>query len=208
MADMHERIHRYLSDITPERPPVLRSMEAYAQENSFPIIGPLVGRFLYQMALLTKARRILELGSGYGYSAYWFSLAVKSRGEIVLTDKDRANKRLALDFFRQAGLQSRFDFRVGDAVRIAKRLSGPFDIILNDVDKEQYPRTIDLAAGLLKKGGLFITDNIIWSGRVCDKRPDKRTKAIMEFTQALYQDSRFFTSVLPIRDGISLAVRV
>ncbi len=205
---MFKKTHRYLDQITPERPPILREMEAYAVESDFPIIGPLVGRFLYQLAVAIKARRILELGSGYGYSAYWFSLAVGSKGHITLTDTDSRNKRLAFDFFKRAGLQTQFDFRVGNALNIVRRLTGPFDLILNDIDKTGYPKTIDLAARLLRKGGLFITDNLLWSGKVYDKSPDETTKAIIEFTQQLYRDSRFFTSVLPIRDGLGMAIRL
>ena len=185
----------------------MREMEEYAADNKFPIIGPLVGRYLYQMAQLVKARKILELGSGYGYSAYWFSLAKASKGHILMTDSERQNKRLAFDYFKRAGLQSQFEFKTGNALKIAARLSGPFDIILNDIDKDEYPKTIDLAARLLRKGGLFITDNLLWSGRVCERKPDKTSRAIIRFTEELYRDSRFFTTVLPLRDGLAVAVR-
>ena len=205
---MIQKMHSYLEDLIPERPMVLREMEQYATENNFPIVGPLVGRFLYQVTLMTKARRILELGSGFGYSAFWFSLATKGKGQIILTDKDKKNKTRAFDYFKRAGLQSQFVFKVGDAVNLAKRIDGPLDIILNDIDKIDYPKTLDLAAARLRKGGLFITDNIIWSGKVLEKKQDKATKAIVEFTDNLYRDSRFFTTVMPIRDGISLSVRL
>lgn len=205
---MFQRIHKYLEHLTPERPAVLREMEVYAAEHDFPIVGPLVGRFLYQIVLMTKARRILELGSGFGYSAFWFSLATRGKGHITMTDRDKKNKSLAFDFFKRAGLQSQFVFKVGDALKLADGMDNQFDIILNDIDKHEYPKTINLAAEKLKKGGLFITDNVIWSGRVCEKKPDKTTKAIQEFAQDLYHDGRFFTTVLPIRDGVSVAVRL
>jgi len=205
---MFDKIHRYLHQVTPERHPVMREMEQLAEEKGFPIIGPLVGRFLYQMALATKARRVLELGSGYGYSAFWFSLAMKGKGHITMTDGDKANKRSAIDFFKRAGLQSQFDYRVGDARKIIKKLEGPFDIILNDIDKQGYPATIDLVAPKLRKGGLFITDNVIWSGKVCERKKDETTQAIVEFTKQLYHDSRFFTTIMPVRDGIAVAMRL
>ncbi|MBD3332323.1 methyltransferase domain-containing protein [candidate division GN15 bacterium] len=204
---MFKKIHTYLEKRIPERPPVLRDMERYAKENSFPIVGPLVGRYLFQTAKLTKARNILELGSGYGYSAYWFSLAIKRKGNIILTDTDRENKRLALEYFKEAGLDSQFDFHVGDAVNIARKLEGPFDIIFNDIDKKDYIKTIDLAAKKLKKGGLFITDNVIWSGRVADREQDETTRAIVEFSQELMHDSRFYTTILPLRDGLAVAMK-
>lgn len=202
------KIEKYLDRVTPESPPVLREMEEYARENDFPIVGPQVGRVLYQLTLALKARRILELGSGFGYSAYWFSLAAKSKGKIVMIDGGRSNKRKAFDYFKRAGLQSQFDYRVGDALKVARKLSGPFDVVFNDIDKHEYPQTIDLAASLLKKGGMFITDNLLWSGRVCEKKQEETTRAIVEFTRNLFQDSRFFTTILPIRDGVSLSLRL
>ena len=205
---MYQKVHKYLERIIPERPPVLREMEDYAKELDFPIIGPLVGRYLYQTAHMMKARKILELGSGFGYSAFWFSLAIKGKGHVTMTDTSATNKRTAFNFFKRAGLQTQFDFKVGDALKSVKKIDGPFDIILNDIDKIDYPKTIDLAATRLKKGGLFITDNLIWSGKVCDKKHDKDTESIVKFTDELYRDSRFYTTIMPIRDGISISVRL
>lgn len=205
---MDLKVHNYLEKIIPQRPPVLREMEEYARENNFPIIGPQVGRYLYQMVITTKARKILELGSGFGYSAFWFSLATRGKGHITMTDSDKRNKKTAFDFFKRAGLLSQFDFKVGDAIKTTKKLEGPFDIVLNDLDKVLYPLTINLAADRLRRGGLFITDNLIWSGKVFEKEPDKSTRAIIDFTRSLYADSRFYTTVLPIRDGVSVSVRL
>ncbi len=205
---MYKKVHRYLTTMTPERTPILQEMERYAKKHHFPIIGPLVGRVLFQMAIAIKAKRVLELGSGYGYSALWFAMAMGPKGEIILTDGDKENKVRALDYITRSGLKTSFDFRVGDALRISQKLRGPYDIILNDIDKQDYPRTIDLAATRLRKGGLFITDNLIWSGRVADQKQDKTTRRIVEFTELLYQDKRFFTTVLPIRDGVGIALRI
>lgn len=205
---MFDKIQGYLETVIPERPPVLREMEEFAAENNFPIVGPLVGRLLYQMTIATKARNICELGSGFGYSAYWFSMAIRGRGRILMTDSDKRNKRLAFNYFKKAALQSQFDYRVGDSLGILKKHDGPFDIIFNDIDKDEYPKVIDMVATRLKRNGLFITDNLIWSGRVLDKKPDVTTRAIQEFTRLLYNDSRFFTTILPIRDGVSIAVRL
>lgn len=208
MTSMFDKIHEYLETVTPERPLVLREMEEYAAEHDFPIVGPLVGRLLYQLTIATKARKICELGSGFGYSAHWFSMAIRSRGSILMIDSDKRNKRLAFNYFKKAALQSQFEFRVGDALGILKKNDGPFDIIFNDINKNEYPKVIDVVATRLKKNGLFITDNLIWSGRVLDKKPDATTKAIQEFTRMLYNDSRFFTTILPIRDGVSISVRL
>jgi predicted O-methyltransferase YrrM len=204
---MFEDIHEYLERITPARTSILKEMEEYAKKRDFPIIGPLVGRLLYQLAIITNARRILELGSGYGYSAFWFSMALRGKGRITMTDTSGENKKMAMDFFKRAGLRSQFDFRIGDGLKIIKKLKGPFDIILNDIEKKDYPKTIDLAAPLLKKGGLFITDNLIWGGDVYGRNPDTATKGIIEFTDKIYKDKRFFTTVIPIRDGVAIALK-
>lgn len=204
-ADVDSYLHR----VTPRRPRELAAMERYAKKHGFPIIGPLVGRFLYQMAHLTKARRILELGSGFGYSAFWFALAAGKKGRLTLTDGSQENCRRAFTHFSRGKLEATFDFLVGDALELAADLDGPYDILLNDIDKHDYPKTINVAARLLRPGGLFITDNLIWDGRVFDRRvTEKTTRGVRLFTKKLYADKRFFTTVLPLRDGIAVAVRV
>ncbi len=202
------KVQEYLLKATPNRPAVMQAMERYARKNDFPIIGPIAGRFLYQMALTVGARKILELGSGFGYSAYWFSLAAGPTGHITMTDGDAQNMRRALAYLGRARLKSHFDFKVGEAIALAKSMRGPFDVILNDIDKVAYPHTIELAARLLRRGGLFITDNVIWSGRVMNTRKDKTTSAIVTFTKRLYADKRFCTTIVPIRDGLAVAVRL
>lgn len=211
MADnlvVTKKTSEYLEKVTPESPEVMQEMEAYAREHGFPIVGPQVGRLLYQLAFVSGARRVVELGSGFGYSAYWFALAMGDKGEIVLTDGNPENKKRALDYFERAGLKSRFDFRVGDALTETAGLSAPFDIVFCDIDKEGYPDTIKPAAGWLRRGGLFIIDNLLWDEKVCEPNPDDTTQAILNFTRNLYADDRFFTTIVPIRDGVGVAVRV
>jgi predicted O-methyltransferase YrrM len=202
-------IDTYLHKVTPKRDKVMAAMERFARRHGFPIIGPLVGRFLYQMTVATKARKILELGSGFGYSAYWFAKATGKRGNITMTDSDKNNRDRAMKYFREAKLQARFNFILDDALMAAARLKGPYDIILNDIDKHGYPETIKVAARLLKPGGLFITDNIIWSGRVYDSKVrDRDTRGVRRFTKMLYADRRFFTTIMPVRDGIAVALKL
>jgi predicted O-methyltransferase YrrM len=199
-------VDSYLQKITPKRDKTLTAMEAYAKKNGFPIIGPLVGRILYQLTTIIGAHNVLELGSGYGYSAYWFSLAMGRQGRITMTDTDESNRDRAYEYFKRGKIESKITFILDDALEIASSLRGPYDIILNDIDKHEYPETIDIAARLLRPGGLFITDNIIWSGRVFNTRQkDADTRAIRQFTKLLYEDERFFTTVMPVRDGIAVA---
>ncbi len=202
------KIEKYLIDLLPERDEALVEMEAIASKTGFPIIGPLVGRLLAQVTILSGARRILELGSGFGYSAYWFAKAVASDGKVICTDTDPKNRDRALGFFKQGGLLDRVDFRVGNALQIIEELSGEFDIILNDIDKEQYPEAFRKAVPRVKRGGLLITDNVIRSGRVAESNPDNSTKAIMEFNKLIYNTHELWTTIIPLRDGVSLTLKL
>ena len=205
---LYQGLDEYLLNVTPEREPVLKEMEELAKEKNFPIIGPLVGRFLHQLATLTGARRILELGSGYGYSAFWFARAIGARGHIFCTEGDEENARRARDFFKKGKIKTRIDYRIGDALKLAATVPGKFDIILCDIDKWEYPAVVPFAEKRLKKGGVLVTDNLLWSARVLDENPDKDTNGIIEFTKKLYASKNFFTTILPIRDGISVSVRL
>ena len=201
-------IEDYLLDITPQEDPILAEMERRARERHFPIVGPLVGRLLYQLVRLTGSRKILELGSGFGYSAYWFSRALAGSGEVTLTELSPENLTLAKDFLQRGGITSQIQFHQGDALEILKDLEGPFDIIFNDVDKHQYPEAFQKASSLLAQGGLFISDNVLWHGQVVEQNdPDEDTRGILEHNRLIFESPDFFSSIIPVRDGISLSVK-
>jgi predicted O-methyltransferase YrrM len=201
------RIEKYIKNILPSDDRILREMEKAAAENNFPIIGPMVGPFLRQLAIVSGARRIFEMGSGFGYSAYWFAGGMRKGGRIICTDASEKNRKKALGFLKRGGFESVVDFRVGNALEIISQFKGPFDIILNDIDKEGYPEAFDLAIPRLKRGGLFITDNVLWSGRILGKKPDKTSRAILEFNRKLFSSKMIISSIIPIRDGLGIAVR-
>ena len=207
--DIEKYIHEMSSsEISVPESEIFEQMHEYAGNNHFPIIGPMAGRLLRQLAMITKAHNILELGSGYGYSALWFAGGMRSSGTIVCTDTLSENRDLAQQFLTTAGFNDMLDFRVGDALEIASVLSGPFDIILNDIDKEQYPRALEIAIPRLRKGGIFITDNVLWSGRILSSKPHKTTRAILEFNRRLFNSPDIFSSIIPIRDGLGMAVKI
>jgi predicted O-methyltransferase YrrM len=180
-------------------------MERQAQAGDFPIVGPLVGRALCLLARSIGARRIMELGSGFGYSAYWFARGLAPGGVIHCTDLSAANRDLAMSFFRKAGLSERLIFHVGDALASARKLKGPFDIVFNDIDKKAYPESVETALALLRTGGLFITDNVLWKGRVAEGgKGDETTAAIMKFNEMVCGRRDLSTVVLPVRDGLAV----
>ena len=152
MEIINSDIDNYLRSLIPQRDPVLEEMERIGKEKGFPIIGPLVGRLLCQLALLTQARRIFELGSGFGYSAVWFSKGIQPGGRIICTDGSNENSRQAVEFFERAGIGDLVEYRVGDALSLLELEPGPFDIILNDIDKHEYPEAFNKALPRLRKG--------------------------------------------------------
>jgi predicted O-methyltransferase YrrM len=197
----------YLYSMLPKRDPVLAEMEDYATEHKIPIVGPVVARVLQQMAMMINARTVFELGSAIGYSTIWWAQAVGDKGRVIYTDGDAKNAERARNYFNRAGVSNRITLHTGDALEYLSEQKQEFDIIFNDVDKEDYPRVLRLVAPRLRKGGLFITDNVLWSGRVAEKNPDARTKAILEFNRKLYDAPEFYTTLLPIRDGLAVALK-
>ena len=202
------KVDEYMLSILPPRDSVLQEMEAQAAKRDIPIVGPAVGRLLYQYARLINAKKVFELGSAIGYSTIWFARAVGEDGEVFYTDSDPKNADEASGYFRRAGVAERIHVGVGDALEQLALRQREFDIIFNDVDKEYYPRVLELATKHLRPGGLFITDNVLWSGRVTEEESkDKNTLAIQEFNKRLYAMKDFFTTILPLRDGLAVAVK-
>jgi len=190
------KVDEYLLSILPPRDSVLQEMEAQAAKRDIPIVGPVVGRVLFQYARLINAKKVFELGSAIGYSTLWFARAVGEGGEVFYTDGDPKNA------------DERIHVGIGDALEQLAQRQREFDIIFNDVDKEYYPRVLDMAPNHLRRGGLFITDNVLWSGRVTEENAeDKDTNAIREFNQRLFAMKDFFTTILPLRDGLAVAVK-
>ena len=148
------------------------------------------------------------MGSAIGYSTLWWAQAVGEKGRVIYTDGDAKNAERARRYFDRAGVSNRITLHTGDALELLSEQKQQFDIIFNDVDKEDYPRVLRLVSPRLRKGGLFITDNVLWSGRVAEKNPkDATTKAILEFNRLLYNSEDFFTTMLPIRDGLAVALK-
>jgi caffeoyl-CoA O-methyltransferase len=210
-------LHDYLTDLAgaQHHDQVLVEMEARASELGFPIVGRAVGRTLELLALAIGARRVVELGSGYGYSAYWFARAVGEDGEVVCTDGDAGNALLAEGYLRRAGLWDRVRYRVGDALEGLAAEEGEVDVVYCDVDKDGYPDCWRAGAERLRVGGLWICDNTLWDGRVVpgldvdpDEFRDGWAPAIAEHNRLVAADQRFVSSLLPIRDGVTVAVKV
>jgi predicted O-methyltransferase YrrM len=198
-------VEDYLYSLLPARDEVLAEMEDYAAKHDVPIIGPAVGRVLHQLAQISGAKTVFEMGSAIGYSTIWWARAVGTGGRVFYTDGAQKNAQRAHGYFERAGVAGRITVHVGDALEFLSEQKQEFDIIFCDVDKEDYPRALRVAAPKLKRGGLFVADNVLWSGKVAKKTAvDVHTKAILEFNRALYGSKEFYTTILPIRDGVAV----
>ena len=200
-------VEDYLYSLLPARDEVLEEMEAEAARDKVPIIGPAVARVLYQLALISGAKRVFEMGSAIGYSTIWLARAVGPGGRVVYTDGDRKNADKARRYFERAGVSDRISIRTGDALELLSEEKEPYDIIFNDIDKTDYPRVFRMALPHLKSGGLFLTDNVLWSGKVAKPNPDAETSAILELNRLMYASSEVYTTILPLRDGVSVCVK-
>ncbi|MGC2467776.1 MAG: O-methyltransferase [Candidatus Acidiferrum sp.] len=203
---IQDDVEEYLYALLPKRDAVVNEMEQYAAEHRVPIIGPAVARLLALLAQVSGAKRIFEMGSAIGYSTIWLARAAGPRGRVHYTDGDPANAQRAREYFRKADVSKRIKIEVGDALELLKRTPGKFDLIFNDVDKHQYPDALRVALPKLRRGGLLITDNTLWSGKAA--RPaapdDAATLGVQEFNRLVYASKELYPVLIPLRDGVTV----
>jgi predicted O-methyltransferase YrrM len=203
----------YLSDLTRVPHPVLERIHAEGVDSDVPIVDPLTGSLLHALTRAIGATRVLEVGTAIGYSTLWMASAMPVSGLLVSLERDHARATTARAYLAEAGLDDRVNILIGEAARYLHKLGGPFDLIFQDGDKTQYAPMLDALAGLLRPGGLLVTDNVLWSGEVVPGFTDAPendaadTAAIAEYNERLAADSRFTTTWLPVGDGVAVAVK-
>jgi predicted O-methyltransferase YrrM len=191
--------------------PVLIEMEQRAEENGFPIVGRLVGELLEVLTKSIGARTVFEMGSGYGYSAYWFTRAVGPGGRVICTDGEQANRDLAEGYLARVGRWDRVEYHVGWAQDVLGDTPGTFDVVYNDINKTDYPEAWEVARERVRPGGLYICDNVLWSGRVAEPETEEgrsaATEAILRHNELVYADTEYDVCIVPTRDGVLVARR-
>ncbi len=205
---VNSSVERYFYRLLPKRDAVVAEMESYARRRDVPIIGPAVARMLALLVQVSGARRIFEMGSAIGYSTIWLARAAGPAAEVFYTDGNPENARRAKEYFRRAGVAGRIHVLVGDALQLLRKTPGKFDLIFNDVDKHQYPAVLRLAVPRIRRGGLFITDNTLWSGRVARPGRDKYTRGIQRFNRMVYSSKQLFPVLIPLRDGVTVCRKI
>lgn len=203
---VHPRIDEYLRRVAGPSPGVLAEMERVGAERGFPIIGPLCGRLLHLLATSVGARRVFEMGSGYGYSAVWLAHAVGPRGRVYLTDGKIENAEKARAYLGRAGLAARAHIFAGDAFDALERVKGDFDFVFVDIEKPNYPEAYRRALPRLRRGGILAFDNMLRDGRVAGADDDLATEGVRELTRLLYADRTLATVIVPLRDGVSVSL--
>ena len=205
---LQPEIETYLSRYTRRPYPIFQEMEMQAERENFPIVGPLVGPLLSLLAKTVNAKSIFEMGSGYGYSGLWFASALPEDGKVIMTDGSKRYAEETKSYFKKAGQEKKYEFKMGDAVELIDEVPGPFDIIFIDMDKARYPVGFQKALPKLRKGGLLMADNVLWFGHVLDKTPDEDTRGILEFTRLIYETPSLRSAIIPLRDGVSVSLKL
>jgi len=204
------KIRQYIEGLVPQRPKEMQLMESYAEQEDFPIIGPVCGYICYQIARMIGARQVCELGSGYGYSTAWFAQAVKENGggtvhHIVWDEELSKSARKHLNAMGYDGI---VEYHVAEAVQTLREMTGPFDVIFCDIEKDAYPNALKVMKEKLRSGSVAIFDNMLLHGRVLDESDrSPETMGIRQVTQQLMDDPDWTISLIPIRDGLMVAYR-
>jgi caffeoyl-CoA O-methyltransferase len=204
------QLHNHVDGFVPRRPAEMQDMEAYARQTGFPIISPAAGYQCYQIARMINARRVFELGSGYGYSTAWFAQAVKeNRGGVVHhTVWDEVLSQRAQGHLSALGFQDIIQYHVGEAVQALRETPGPFDLIFNDIDKRDYPTSLSVIKEKLRPGGVLIVDNMLWSGRIFDQSDRaSSTEGVRKLNQYIANDPSWIATLVPIHDGLLVAYK-
>jgi predicted O-methyltransferase YrrM len=208
-----DAIERYLASLNRSHEAVLDEIAKTGESRNLPLVDAEVGALLRVLAKAVGATRILEIGTAIGYSGIWLARALPPGGMLLTIEMNPERAREARDNFERAGLADRVNVMIGDAQRLVAKVAGPFDLVFQDGDKQQYTPLLDRLVSLLRPHGLLVTDNVLWDGEVVPgfvnppRRPAADTAAIAEYNRRLADHPALTTSTLPIRDGVAISVK-
>jgi predicted O-methyltransferase YrrM len=208
-----DAVEQYLAGLNHAGDQLLDDIARGNATRGLPLVDAEVGALLRVLATSIGASRILEIGTAIGYSGIWLAGELPAGGMLVTLELDEGRAREARDNFARAGVSDRVSVVVGDAQLKIAKVSGPFDLIFQDGSKKLYTPLLDRLVALLRPGGLLVTDNVLWSGEVVpgfhktpSKNPDE-TRAIIEYNERVAAHPQLLTSVVPLRDGVSISVK-
>lgn len=204
-------IHAYSEAHTSTESPLLRQInrETHAGVHMPRMLsGHLQGRFLSMISKMIQPHSILEIGTYTGYSALCLAEGLAPGGTLVTLDINEELEKRVRNYFLTAGKTESIDYRIGNALTIIPTLTGTFDLVWIDADKENYSGYFDLVIDKVPPGGFILADNVLWSGKVLEATPDKDAKAIKAFNIKIQSDTRVENVLLPIRDGIMVMRKI
>ena len=208
-----DAVEQYLASLNRQSDPVLQDIARVGEAEDLPLVDAEVGALLRVLVLATRATRVLEIGTAIGYSGIWMAGALPADGMLVTMEYDEQRVRRARENFERAGLSGRVNVVSGDAQRMLHKMSGPFDLIFQDGDKKHYGPMLETLIGLLRPGGLLVTDNVLWNGEVVPGFPARRhsdpadATAIAKYNEQIHNHPRLVTSLVPLRDGVAISAK-
>ncbi|CAM1352195.1 MULTISPECIES: O-methyltransferase [Tenacibaculum] len=168
--------------------------------------GAFQGRVLSMISKLIKPKSILEIGTYTGYSALCLAEGLSEDGVLHTIDKNEELEELQFKYFQKSGFQNQIKQYIGNAIEIIPSINSTFDLVFIDADKSNYLNYFELIVDKMNKGGVILSDNVLWSGKVVEplNPKDIDTKILLEYNKLLKEDTRLETVLLPIRDGLTI----
>ena len=172
------------------------------------VSGHIQGQVLRMLSLMIKPTTILEIGTFTGYSGVCVADGLKDHGKLITIDINKELEDMVKSYFKNSGFESQIDYRIGNAMHIIPTLACTFDLVFIDADKINYSNYFDLVIDKVNSGGFILADNVLWSGKVIESKPDVDTRALIAFNDKIQKDTRVENVLFPVRDGIMVMRKI
>ena len=208
MNFISDQLQQYIDNHSMEESDLLKALDRETHQKVLQprmLSGSYQGRLLALLAKMVGPKKILEVGTYTGYSTLCMAEGLNTGGLIDTIDHNEELADMQRRYFDQSPYASQIVQHLGEAIDILKTLAGPYDLVFLDADKENYPHYFDLIIDKLETGGILLSDNVLWSGKVLEKATDEATSALQEYNHKINTDARVETVVLPVRDGLTIS---
>ena len=207
MNFISDQLQQYIDDHSMKESDLLKALDRETHQKVLQprmLSGSYQGRLLALLAKMIGPKKILEVGTYTGYATLCMAEGLTTGGSIDTVDHNEELTDMQRRYFDQSPYGSQIIQHIGEAKDILKSLTGPYDLVFLDADKENYPHYFDLIIDKLEMGGVILSDNVLWSGKVLEKAADEATSALQEYNHKINTDVRVESVVLPIRDGLTI----
>ena len=207
MNFISDKLQQYIDDHSMEESDLLKALERETHQKVLQprmLSGSDQGRLLALLSKMIGPKKILEVGTYTGYATLCMTEGLTTSGSIDTIDHNEELADMQRRYFNQSPYGRQIVQHLGEAKDILKTLAGPYDLVFLDADKENYPHYFDLIIDKLETGGVIVSDNVLWSGKVLEKAIDEATSALQEYNHKINTDVRVETVVLPVRDGLTI----